>query len=373
MAVVTREQVAAELYRLGVRGETLALMTGIPQRESGYRTDAHRSDQPKSKLSGDRGLFQINYIWDKQLKAAGIINSAADLFDPIKNIRAAVYVMNKQGPAAWGAGSGGWQTGGKATYGVDMNAARMAAAYVEINKGKVPSGQKALSGASGGGSGTVSKASVPKGGADPKRTGGAVKYTPPKVNPAQQKAMTNLLSGFGIKYPNAPRATPALLAYLRGVGLSTDLAKDQFRETKAEIDRQAADSMGDLRVADQRRRVGIANNAASRGALVSGATNTDYAEQAEDLARSQADIKRRQAEAIGAASRGRDTFMDSTRQQALERVIGEEQRQDTQEATSKAEVAAINRAQRESDLAYARQKNMQQEALKAQVALYNSR
>lgn len=117
-------QLAAQAaYAAGFRGEDLVDMVAIAKRESGWRPDAHRTDRDKSQLSGDRGLFQINYIWDDQLRAAGIISSPQDLFDPMVNARAAKYVMDNMGYSAWGVGTGGWQQGGDPFHGTDRQEA----------------------------------------------------------------------------------------------------------------------------------------------------------------------------------------------------------------------------------------------------------
>jgi hypothetical protein len=99
--VLTREQTAQLAYQAGARGDDLIFLTGVPQGESSYMPGVHRTDTDRSRLSGDRGLWQINYIWDNQLKAAGIINSPSDLFDPMVNARAAIYVLQHQGRQAW--------------------------------------------------------------------------------------------------------------------------------------------------------------------------------------------------------------------------------------------------------------------------------
>lgn len=126
MAALSGTQVAQIAYEAGFRGQDLINMVAIAKRESGWQPDAHRSDQPKSSLSGDRGLFQINSVWDAQLIQAGIISSKQDLFDPLKNARAAAYVASKQGLAAWGMGSNGWAAGGDPFRGTNRDEAQQA-------------------------------------------------------------------------------------------------------------------------------------------------------------------------------------------------------------------------------------------------------
>lgn len=120
------EQIAQIAYGAGFRGEQLVQMVAIAKRESGWNPSAHRSDRPKSELSGDRGLWQINSVWDKQLMNAGIIRSKGDLLDPNINARAAMYVMQNQGLYAWGVGDGGWQAGGDPFHKTNLDEARRA-------------------------------------------------------------------------------------------------------------------------------------------------------------------------------------------------------------------------------------------------------
>lgn len=125
---LTREQAAQVLYQAGVRGEDLVYLVAVAERESSYVAGAHRTDSPRERLSGDRGLWQINYIWDDDLRKAGIINQSQDLFDPVTNARAAAFVLARQGRAAWAMGSNGWAAGGNPMVGANMSTARAAVA-----------------------------------------------------------------------------------------------------------------------------------------------------------------------------------------------------------------------------------------------------
>jgi hypothetical protein len=123
MAALSGETIAQIAYQAGFRGQDLINMVAIAKRESSWDPTAHRTDRDPAALSGDRGLFQINYVWDAKLKQAGIISSARDLFDPVVNARAAMFVMQQQGYAAWGVGSGGWVAGGEPLYKTNMTEA----------------------------------------------------------------------------------------------------------------------------------------------------------------------------------------------------------------------------------------------------------
>lgn len=105
------EEVARYLYEAGFRGEALLKMVAIGWRESSWRPTAHRSDRPKSELSGDLGLFQVNYTWFRNadgtlkrdfLDAIGA-NSPADLFKP--NIAARAAWLISRGGTSFGAWS----------------------------------------------------------------------------------------------------------------------------------------------------------------------------------------------------------------------------------------------------------------------------
>ena len=81
-----------------------SVMTEIAFWESqGHNPEAHRSDVcPPKCPSGDYGLWQINWgSWGADLKAAGIIRSAEDLFVPRVNAEAAWHVYVRQGLTAW--------------------------------------------------------------------------------------------------------------------------------------------------------------------------------------------------------------------------------------------------------------------------------
>lgn len=126
---LTREQAAQIAYQAGFRGENLIKMVAIAGRESGYNAGAHRTNSARERLSGDRGLWQINHdAWDAQLIEAGVIQHASDLFDPLTNARAAMFVFQRQGLDAWAMGSGtsGYRSGGDPLHNTNMTAAQAA-------------------------------------------------------------------------------------------------------------------------------------------------------------------------------------------------------------------------------------------------------
>lgn len=174
------EQVAQVAYQAGARGSDLEFLTALPTRESWYtdpntgvqgaNTGAHRTDSARGRLSGDRGIWQINYTWDDELRQAGIIRSAQDLFNPVVNAKAAIYVLRKQGRDAWAMATSGrsaYQSGGDPLRGLNVPAAQQAvrrAANQGLlgndwnNQGQSAAGGAAASGGGGGGVGGTAQA-----------------------------------------------------------------------------------------------------------------------------------------------------------------------------------------------------------------------
>lgn len=110
-------QIAAGLYQAGVRDpNAIAVLVSIAQRESGGRAGVHRSNSPQGNMTGDFGLFQINYTHFPKLQQAGIIKHPYDLLNPMVNIKAAAYLSGGGNPQAmrqlWGLG----KVNGKTTW-----------------------------------------------------------------------------------------------------------------------------------------------------------------------------------------------------------------------------------------------------------------
>jgi Lysozyme like domain len=125
MATLSREQVAQLAYQAGFRGEDLVKIVAIAGRESGYTTDAWRTDNPGGG-TGDVGLLQINYVNVPYLRQAIGISSINDLLDPATNLRAAYALYQQGGLSPWTAGPGGWNAEGDPLYGTNLSAARQA-------------------------------------------------------------------------------------------------------------------------------------------------------------------------------------------------------------------------------------------------------
>lgn len=186
-------------------------------------------------------------------------------------------------------------------------------------------------------------------------------------NAAASQELTNLLQTFGVSYPNAPQPTPALLAFLKGVGLNLSTAEDVKRRAIERIGASTSDAMADIDRAAGRNKQNITADLVRRGILSSGESTTRYARQAEDVAAQQSDVTRTSAQAKETAEDAYRQSQDLARQQALDRVIGAEQDQATQTATAKAQADALKAQQAASDLSWQRQQQAQSDALKAQT------
>ena len=117
-------QVALLARKAGFPTDALVGAVRISERESGWDPKAHRSTADKSKLLGDRGLFQINsgpnHSYDDNRISQGWFNSYSEIFDPLINTQVAYRLFsgqgNKWGPA-WGMTAGGWSATGDPFYG----------------------------------------------------------------------------------------------------------------------------------------------------------------------------------------------------------------------------------------------------------------
>lgn len=181
--------------------------------------------------------------------------------------------------------------------------------------------------------------------------------------------MTNLLSRFGVDYQNAPAPTPAMLAFMRGLGMTLDTASDSKDRTISRIKERSSTALSDVDRGDQRTQRGMLADMVSRGVLRSGEANTRFGEQAENVARSKGDILSNQAEGIESAESGFNSTRDSLRQNALERTINAETDQATRTATTAAQTESYARQDAASTLAYTRQKEAEERSLLQQEDL----
>lgn len=354
MAILTAEQVAKSLYNAGFREPDLSKLVAIGKRESSYKTDAHRTDQPQSKITGDRGLFQINYIHDQRLIDAGIIKTKSDLFDPDINARAAFFLYKQEGLKPWSAGPGGFSDDGDPLYGTNYSEAQKAT-------------NNFLNSSNSSNQVSRSQENLPE---PTRNTEYDPTYTPPVEDPAAQKGLTDMLSRFGIDYPNAPRATPQLLAFMRGLGMSYDNLEDVQRNTISRVQGRSSDSMDAIERSNQLTNQAITGKVQSDNVLSSGSANTRYSDQVKNVLLQKSDVARTEAEGISEAADVLASGQDRLRLEANERIIDEEQRQATEEALAQETVRDFNSRREESDYQNSLADLARKEALRAQENYY---
>lgn len=185
-------------------------------------------------------------------------------------------------------------------------------------------------------------------------------------DPAANKQMTDLLGTFGVSYPNAPNATPALLAFLNGIGLNLSTAEDVKRRAVERIGASTSDALSDIDRTAGRTKQNVTADLVRRGVLSSGEANTRYARQEEDVGAQRADVQRASTTAVEQTEDAYSQTKQLARQQALDRIIGAEQDQATQRAQSAAQVDVTQAEQQAQDDAFTRQQAAQNAAIKAQ-------
>ena len=183
-------------------------------------------------------------------------------------------------------------------------------------------------------------------------------------------SLTPLLADFGIEYPNAPKASPALLAFMRGLGMNLAQSEDTRKQGLSQIKNRGVEARTAIDRTAARSRESATGDLIRRGVLGSGEANTRFARQDEDTATKRSDLALKETEATTAIENAYESARGAYRQTALERVLGEEQRQSDQAASAKAQEDSFKRQEEASAKAYQQQKSAQDEYLKQMEALY---
>ena len=166
----------------------------------------------------------------------------------------------------------------------------------------------------------------------------------------QPMSLTNMLSRFGINYPNAPAPTPAMAAFQRGIGMSMDTAEDAARVNELRMRERATQSREEITRQNDRSLTRMTGDLQSRGVLSSGETNTRVARQAEDVAKQQGDVEQNLAEGVDRSQQGLAATSNMYGQQLLERTLGVETDTDQRKAVAAAQEQSWTR-QTEADAA----------------------
>ena len=181
--------------------------------------------------------------------------------------------------------------------------------------------------------------------------------------------LTDMLARFGVKYPNAPEPTPALLAFMRGLGLTSDEAEDMASRSRDRIGRRTEDSRADVERAASRSKENVTADLVRRGVLRSGEANTRYARQAEDKAAAVGEIELSKAEGLDALDAALAQTQGGLRTRALETTLNTETQQDALEATNAARAASYKQQEESQAKWFERTQQAEDERLKRQIAI----
>jgi hypothetical protein len=186
----------------------------------------------------------------------------------------------------------------------------------------------------------------------------------PDAQGSQQ--MTSLLQTLGVSYSNAPNPTPALLAFLNGIGLNLSTAEDVKNRALERIGAATSDAMSDIDRTAGRNKQNITADLVRRNILSSGESTTRYSRQAADVADQQSGVQTTAANSTEDVNNSYRQAQDLARQQALDKIIGAEQDQSTAKAASAAQEDAYRRQQQAAEAANSQSLAAQQAAIKAQ-------
>lgn len=196
---------------------------------------------------------------------------------------------------------------------------------------------------------------------------------PGQTNGPANQALSNLLENIGVDYPTQHvTPTPALLAYLNGVGLDLSTAEDLRRTALQRIRVGATDARQAIRRNAVLGKEGVTGDLIRRGMLSSGEANTRYTRQARDVAEQKSDLATQTAQSREDAVFAYDQSTDAIRRAALEQITGVEEQQRTTRATNRATARGARRATRVQNRVYQRQQQAQETANQQLIDLINS-
>ncbi len=181
--------------------------------------------------------------------------------------------------------------------------------------------------------------------------------------------LTDLLSRYGVDYPNAPGPTPALLAFMRGLGMTLDEADELRASARDRIRRRATDAQADVTRAAGRSKENVTADLIRRGVLRSGEANTRYARHAEDVAAARSDIALGEAEGLDAVEQAFQQTRGGLRTRALETVLNTETAEDARRATAAAQSAAFEREEQARVTQFEREREAQENYWRKQEEL----
>ena len=149
---------------------------------------------------------------------------------------------------------------------------------------------------------------------------------------------TGVLGKLRLDASNRPFYTPALMAYLRGVGMSLSQAEDTRARSRGEAQTDYQSQMDSAQRDYETGRRNTTSSLVSRGVLRSGESDRRYTEQDQANARRQNDIEAAKSNRLTAVDRAYQGVEDSLRQQTTERLLQAEQEDADRKAVQDAQM-----------------------------------
>lgn len=146
-----------------------------------------------------------------------------------------------------------------------------------------------------------------------------------------------VLSKLQLDANNKPFYTPALMAYLRGVGMTLSTAEDTRARDRGQVGRDYIRNVDDAGRNYEQGRKNLTADLVSRGILSSGEANDRFARQDDDRGRQLSQLAEGKANRLTAIDRAYGQVEDSLRQQTVERMLSAEQEEATRKAVAKAQ------------------------------------
>jgi hypothetical protein len=146
-----------------------------------------------------------------------------------------------------------------------------------------------------------------------------------------------VLSQLQLDAQDKPFYTPALLTYLRGVGLNLNSAQADAALARGNADRAWQESTQIAGQDYEKAQRNLVGSLATAGTLRSGEANRRFTEQGQQQSQRLASLDTGKAERLQAIDRAYRSTEDSLRQGTTERLMGAEQDEATRRATEEAQ------------------------------------
>jgi hypothetical protein len=146
-----------------------------------------------------------------------------------------------------------------------------------------------------------------------------------------------VLSKLQLDAKQTPFMNPALIAYLRGVGMTLSSAEDTRARNKGDVERDYQRDTEDTERNASMAKRNLTNRLVSRGVLQSGEANTRFTEGDQAKDRQLASVATRKADRLTAVDSAYRGVEDSLRQGTTERLLSAEQDEANRKAVEEAQ------------------------------------